>query len=325
MPRATRSKIRILFINCPQLDAQACRYLILAQNNVQNVLQFAVYPFWSCAETYVEDGKTKLSFLARVLKWWSEKPLPFSPWAYRQYLACLDRLLAPIFSSPLRTNVWEEPVRIALEKYDQFLEYLPEDEGGWSIDSAPTIIVTETPFEDYNYCASDDDVSILSIAGWDRYFAPPSVLEFILHEIQAIALELAYDPEHFPHYPIRGCINDYAEVIEEARHKIMTGYFCDACERALGKKISKRKLETIKSLVSNNWIGRVEEPGSVASNLKRVFGYDLTRTRGLRSSWRDRVLDVATIEAVKWFVVFALGMLAAMLFQTEFIKGFLPN
>lgn len=185
-----------------------------------------------------------------------------------------------------------------------------------SIEEAPTVIVTETPFggkysEYYAWADDEDKVAIVTIAHWQRRFAPPSVLEFLLTCIQRYSLRMAYPQAVGSHYPTRACIWDFNANLEDVRPGILVGYLCSACTEGLSQVTSASELDAIKRFIKNDWIGRTEDHGTVASNLKRIYGYDLDRTRGLSPSFRDQLVQALTSEAAKWIVPFVLGALVS--------------
>jgi len=77
----------------------------------------------------------------------------------------------------------------------------------------------------------------------------------------------------------------------------------------MAERLGSKEVEQIRDLLSHRWIGRVDEPGSVAGNLKRVFGYDLSRTRGLSPSSWERIREVGLPEVIKLLVAWLLGIL----------------
>ena len=80
----------------------------------------------------------------------------------------------------------------------------------------------------------------------------------------------------------------------------------------IAERVTKDELEEIRSLLSHKWIGKTEEPGSVASNLKRVFGYDLARTRGLSAGFLDQVRGASSSELVR---LVGVGVSAVLIFM----------
>jgi len=308
-----RKRIRILFVNCPRLDVTACKYLILAQNKVQGIFQFEAYLFSIFAE---QVKAATFDTAAKLLKRWSTMPLPFRKWAERRYAARADRVAAPFLAVPMGRQSCVGLMKDIVIKHDQWLSGLPRSYGNWSIERAPTIVVTETPLEGGYYGWSEEDLAIISISQWQRYFAPPSVLEFILSSSQRYSLRMSFVSEIGSHYPTRGCIWDFNANVGDARAGILVGYLCDSCEFSLlSAGVTEEEVTALKRLLTHEWVGNTETAGSVAGNLKRVFSYDLSRTKGLHASMRERLSDALTSETAKWIVAVVLGGIVVWLFR----------
>lgn len=303
-----RQRIRIFFVNCPRLDWLACSYLLLAQNTKQELFEFEIYHFWNYAD---EIKKDSIDWGTKFLKFWGESRLPLRKAAFKRYVARLDRICEPFLSATLPLDRIIELVGGAIEGHDEWLFKLPRSYGGWSIEPAPTIVITETPFFGGYYGWADNGLGVISVATWEKRYAPPSVLEYVLRNVQRYSLKLAFDGEFGSHYPTRACTWDFNATLVDIGAGIMIGYLCSACEEGLQPVIGKPALEGVRKWLSLEWVGRVDEPGSVASNIKRVFGYDLARTKGLTRGFWDRLLETLTSESAKLILSFLLGALAS--------------
>ena len=301
-----KRRIRILFANCPHLDVAACSYLVLAQNAVQDVFEFEVY------HVSVYAAKAKLSSpSSRFLERWSEStfPLPLKQWAARQSAAYLERRAIPPLSKPLPLDECGALVWPFLRKHDEWLESLPANSyGNWSIRPAPIVLITETPLDRYYFgWCEGPDLAIASIKNWRRRHTPPSLLEYVLAQVQRYAIRVAVCPDGVSHYPTRACLWDFDPNVSDARISLLVGYLCSACEERLKEYLPDQEVSQIRKLLDHRWIGKVEEPGSVASNLKRVFNYDLSRTKGLAPTIADQIRSVGVSEVVKLIAAGFLG------------------
>jgi hypothetical protein len=303
-----KQRIRIFFLNCPRFDWLACSYLLLAQNTKQELFEFEVYHFW----TYVlHKSPSLIGWNARLLGRWGTSGLPFRKWAFSRYAAHLDRACAPFLSSTLPAEAMVERIGECLEDHDKWLLELPPSYGGWGIKPAPTIVVTESPLEGGYYGWCDAGLAVISVAGWERRFAPPSVLEFVLRNVQRYSLGLGFGSVIGSHYPTRACTWDFNASLVDIGAGILIGFLCSDCEKGLRAEVGEAEIAGVKRWLSQEWVGQVEETGSVASNIKRIYGYDLARTKGLTRGLTDRMLEVLTSESAKWLVPFVLGLLAA--------------
>jgi hypothetical protein len=297
-------RIRIFFINCPSLDIPACSYLIAAQNAVQRIFEFEIYDF----SVYLEHMRTRPKGLgSRILGLLGSYGGPTRRWAARLYRARQARTAVPILESSLPLSDWDATIQRAIRGHDEWLSDLPRSYGNWSIEAAPAIIVTETPLAGGYFAAADRGLAIVTIAGWNRNYAPPSALEFILHNVQRYALHFVFSLGN--HYPTRGCVWDFDANVEDARIETTLGYLCSACERKLAEHASPSVVDEVKHLLSHDWIGKTEDYGSVAGNLRRVFGFDLARTKGLSRGVFEQILEEGGKEALKYLVPLVLGLL----------------
>ena len=312
MSGSAKRRVRVVFMNCRRLDMMAASYLILEQNNFQDLIEFEVCPF------FVFVVKTKphcTDRLALVLDRMSD--LRFAPrsWPTRRFRARVDRKAVAALMKPIPPDSCLDALRPAVEEHDQWLASLPNNYGGWGILPCPTIVVTETPLQGNFFGWGDRQLSVLSVAQWERYYAPPSSLEFLLYLVQRYTLRMAYSSSPIAsHYPTRGCLWDFGANIVDIKSAVASGYLCEACCNALLQGIPSVEVEQIKAFLRNQWIGKLEEPGTVASNLKRVYGYDLARTKGLSPGFRDRISKALSAEAAKRIgalVYLLLGALGA--------------
>jgi hypothetical protein len=300
-----RKTIRVIFANCPHLDECAAAYLILAQNNVQSVLEFEIWHLYIFAEAAgMGNGWT------RFLEWWSVSKLPL-PWkrsAHRRYAANMDKIAVPPLASTMPLDKIADILSPFLRKNDDWLTGHPAGTyGNWTIKSAPTVIITETLLGDGYFGWSTKDIAIACVGEWRKKYTPPSLLEFILDQVQRYALRLVIDERIGSHYPTRGCIWDFDANIEDARLSPLLGYLCESCKMLVAERVTAHELEQIHALLAHKWLGTTDEPGTVASNLKRIFGYDLARTRGLSAGFFDHVREAASSELVRLIAAAVVG------------------
>ena len=158
---------------------------------------------------------------------------------------------------------------------------------------------------------STSDVAIACVGEWPEKVHASVFVEFILDQVQRYALRLAIDDRLGSHYPTRGCVWDFDANIEDARLSPLIGYLCASCEQLLTARVTATNYEKYVSLLEDKWLGTTDAAGSVASNLKRIFGYDLARTRGLSASFLENVREAASSEIVK---LIAAGITAVAIF-----------
>jgi len=299
-------RVRIFFVNCPKLATDATAYLLLAQNKVQSVLQFEVYHFWVYALTTAGSIKE------------SED---------RKLRTKAELIAAPVFHRPLQHKVWYVPVKEILNCHDKWLQ-----EGGYNpydCAPAPSIIITETPLAGQYLSFSQNDLSVVSVARWEEHYAPPSAVEFVLNNVQRLALRLCFGRIIGSHYPTRGCIWDFDVYQPDARIGASLGWLCETCMALLKAHATPSEIGATGKLIAGDWVGRKDDPGSVAYTLAQVYSFDLTRTKGLKPGFWSFLpqtaiseLTKAAIDVVKWVAILLLTVYIASHFPTiaQFLK-----
>lgn len=177
-----RRPVRIVFANCPHLDREAACYLLLAQNRAQSVLEFELYHVAAFAEHF-----GLRNWRSRVLKRWSESP----PWLARRWERELELLAIPALRSVLPLSTGAALIEPFVIQHDSWISGLKTNYGGWTLRLGPTIIITETPVQGGYFGLGDDNFAVISVTDFHRKYTPPSLLEFVLTNVQRYALRLA--------------------------------------------------------------------------------------------------------------------------------------
>lgn len=288
-------KIRVLFVNCPRLDTSACSYLILAQNKIQSLLEFSVHHYWVFAHHALGNSAPW-----GIYEWLSETslvPNRVRRWAYGKHSARLDLAKAPEWKAELGEDTWFEKASKLVNEHDAWWANLTSGYGGRDGRDVATIIVTETPIYGAYYADAENNLAIVTLANW-KVFAPPSALEFVLSRIQRYALRIAFPSHLGSHYSTKGCVWDFDASIRDVHAGILTGFICEQCRNDLAAVLDEQAFKNIATLIDYQWIGRIEDAGSVASNLKRVYGFDLARTRGLSGGVLSDLIAAGAKEVV---------------------------
>jgi hypothetical protein len=304
-----RRTLRILFVNCPNLDTTAASYLLLAQNEHQSLFEFEVYSLWVPAELKYEQEFPRRfevwDFFLRLAG------LCHLRWAVRRYRARRELEFAPEFRAELGLNASVGKAGACLSRYDAWLRALPIDYGNRGMAYGPALIVTETPLHGAYLSMLGENVGVVTIAGWHRQYSPPSVLEFVLSNVQRAALRMLITNNIGSHFPTRGCVWDFTATVEDARMCVAAGYLCKTCRATLFSALGEDQVAALEAFLRNDWIGSVDDNSSVASDLKRIFRYDLARTRGLSPSLTQRLVEFTGRKVVERVATFVLAFAAA--------------
>ncbi|MBY5539311.1 hypothetical protein HFO60_04500 [Rhizobium leguminosarum] len=125
----------------------------------------------------------------------------------------------------------------------------------------------------------------LMVGSWSKYFAPPSLLEFIVDMCikQGIAAAFGVPPAH---PPSRGCIFDFNDSLENTRNGVLIGYICADCEAELSRNASI-KMDEIRGLIGGRWLGSPSDPFSAYCELERL-GFPAFKASGVHESlWQQ--------------------------------------
>ena len=300
--------MRVLFVNCPNLNVDACTYLLLAQNRVQDIFEFEVCHHWvSLSQKSRIKGKP-----SRLLEIWADaRVFGMKLWGANKaeplYWARLERSEFPFLDGEIGIDEMK-PLRGLIRKHEEWLQSNRPGYGG-AEPSLPTIVITETILHGQYISNTVGSMAVVTLANWQKQFSPPSALEFILLSTQRLAARVALEAEFGSHYATRACLWDFTANVADVKSGILIGYICADCRNALLDRLSSSELEQFERLMSRSWLGTLDEPGSVASNLKRVFDYDLSTTRGLKLSAIDRCLDLLWSAESAKFVLALVGAL----------------
>jgi hypothetical protein len=269
-------RIGILFGRLDKLNLPALQYLILCLNPIQRTFQYEFYP---C--DFEHDLLQTLRSNARV---------------NRQGIK--DRV--PAFLESLG-----EYLRKEIELY-RTQERLPDY----------FIIYTITKFDDEYYTTRQNGLSIIALGDWERWMAPPSILEFFLtltlrESVAAVSPSLSGSI----HLGTKGCLCDFTRSIEEVRQKVLHGFVCDFCRQALDADRLPQLADELTDVLKKEWLGRPRNPHSPASVISKL-NFNLFTTKGLEPTFWEGALNTLRKEGVKQLIeiIGAIALLLLLLF-----------
>jgi len=265
MTSLRRKKVSIVFLNEPDFEELAFRFLILNLNKIQKCFEFE----FPDIEEYPFDEKD---------------------FAYEDTSALLD-----------------------------FTDIIQKEE----VDADYFIGIASCEIaENYFWIASQGgNTSIITTKGWEKLFAPPSVFEYVINcLIPVLAIMADKTGTIESHGPTRGCCLDYVYFKENARVDIALGYICDACRSEIQEKLGKDYLECFEKINSMNWLGDVNEMGTIARDLKKFFRIDLSKDTGFHKTRRERMKEYL-LELPEKLITLSLSTLTAAIIG--FIVGLL--
>ncbi len=178
------------------------------------------------------------------------------------------------------------------------------------------VVISDGMLSEEYYTMREGIVSVLALGNWDRHLKPPSLLEFIQalvvsESIAAVCPSL----KGSVHFGTRGCLCDFTNSLEDARHKVLLGFMCASCRAELVKAQSEQLAKDVEMLVSKKWVGKLEDANSVTSILGK-FGHRLFTTVGIKPTLWESTLTQVRSEGLKqfvevlWKLVLALAVLS---------------
>lgn len=173
------------------------------------------------------------------------------------------------------------------------------------------VVISHCSFDD-NYYSTRNVASVVSLGNWERFMAPPSLLEFVqMLLIRDAVGTLCPSLGGSVHLGHKGCLLDFTESLSEVRQKALRGYVCDFCRQCMANDGHSKLADTATSLLDREWLGSPADPRSVAgvaANLK----YDLFVTKGARATPREAFVTALRQEGAKQIVTIIGAVMAAL-------------
>jgi len=161
------------------------------------------------------------------------------------------------------------------------------------------------------------NVAFITTHEWEKYFSPPSLFEYLLHCIIGCLLYMRNIGLSGHKYDTKGCCLDYTYFKTNDRVDIALGYICDECRGKIIDRVDKEYFAEITRMINREWIGNINDFGSVAHNLKSFFRFNINRDSGFNKSSWDKVKDYF-YGLPRDVIVLALGALIGILVTTLF-------
>lgn len=141
----------------------------------------------------------------------------------------------------------------------------------------------------------EKNTTIITTNGWEKLFSPPSLFEYLIHALTAALVQMISATETTTflgsHRETRGCLMDYTYYKKDDKVDISLGYICDECRTQINSVLGKEVALCIEKMSSRNWIGEVENIGSVAYDLKKFFKVDLNKDTGFSKSFWEKAKE----------------------------------
>lgn len=141
----------------------------------------------------------------------------------------------------------------------------------------------------------EKNTAIITTDTWEKLFSPPSLFEYLIHSLTGALVQMISGTETTrfvgSHRETRGCLMDYTLFKKDDKVDISLGYVCDECKSQINNVLGKDLALCIEKMSSRDWIGEVEQTGSVAYSLKNFFKVDLNKDTGFYKTFWERAKE----------------------------------
>lgn len=107
--------------------------------------------------------------------------------------------------------------------------------------------------------------------------------------------QMMSDVEHHSlissHRETRGCLLDYKFFKRDMKVAISLGYICDECKSRIITVLGQDTAACIDKVSARDWIGEVDEAGSVAYDLKKFFKVNLNKDTGFTKTFWEKAKE----------------------------------
>lgn len=160
------------------------------------------------------------------------------------------------------------------------------------------IVVSMARFTDNFYNLREPGISVIALGNWKRSMSPPSIFEFIQTLIVREAVSSVCPAlRKSIHLGSKACICDFNQELSDVRLKVLNGFVCSYCRRALDGAGQKSLADEVERVLDRSWIGDLSSTTSVASILSKL-GVNLFLTKGLVPTWSERFLSAIREDGV---------------------------
>jgi hypothetical protein len=143
--------------------------------------------------------------------------------------------------------------------------------------------------------------AIITTNHWQKYYAPPSLFEYLISIIyycliysrkrisdfnpSESLLDVMFDvhPETF------GCYADKAIDRKDNRIDVALGYFCDKHKEQVISFYGEDYYQEVISILERKWVGDLETKNSIAYNLKHYFSFNIFKDSGFNKTVWDNL------------------------------------
>jgi hypothetical protein len=196
-----------------------------------------------------------------------------------------------------------------LRDYESFCKASRMDYGLQDTEGLPEyyILITLARFSDNYYLTGLGKMGIIALGNWERFMAPPSLLEFLLTLVLVESVYLLH-LTGFSHLGTKGCLFDFNPQLDNVRYATLQAFVCNNCRNALTSSGYGSLVDELVKVLDKTWLGQSTNPSSPAGIVFNL-GYDLFFTKGLKATIWEKTITTLRDEGVKAFLSLLGGLI----------------
>ncbi|MFG3259045.1 hypothetical protein [Streptomyces sp. NPDC048172] len=174
------------------------------------------------------------------------------------------------------------------------------------------VVLTKATLTNNFYSLRQDGVSIIALGNWERWMAPPSILEFVLTlTVREAIATVSPRLRGSVHLGTKGCVCDVTPVLSDVRQKVMSSYLCGYCRTAMAEDGVSDLIPAVEKMLSKSWIGSADDPSSPAGVVS-ALGHDLFIVKGLEPTMWERLRSTLRREGAQQLVTSVSSVFVAV-------------
>ena len=305
-------------------DANACAYVLLQMNKIQNLFVFQVLT----------------SVVPNI-------PLPEESYKKNIDIDWFEGIVKRIlYARTKRTETFNKNIELAGN--DEIITSNTQKIDIWIGITSKKIVIRskkdEKEITDKYFMSIGNKkinpTSIISSHGWDRNYAPPSLFEYLINSVLISALfsTFVYFGNRIDFHVTEsiGCIFDLTGRKEDRKILVSHPTICPLCEyqiRELEKRLGGKKIniekqdmslyDSIKEILVMDWLGDINKRDSLLYNLRRNYRSNVDRNSGFNKKWWEKIRDSMIENTAQWTI--GIIITAIITFGTGLFGNFLIN
>ncbi len=174
------------------------------------------------------------------------------------------------------------------------------------------IAIVSSRFSKNWFSISKEGVAIVTTDAWEKAFAPPSVIEYLIYTIFAQLLYMDDDLAISSHNSTKGCIVDFNLLKNNKPGAILSGYISEDIAEKIENIRGQDYLNDFKYVLSREWLGDRDQYGTVGWNLKYSYGFDIFKDSGFKKSFWEKAWEFAPEKFWDIVIYVSTGLLGAI-------------